>query len=203
MHSESIVRDVKAINVALCSQYGCFGTLKDRPRFKLIWSDEEYELRHGNFDIVYNGIYLRTEENVTKLVPKYSYIKERWILEKFFPPPGKLSKELPLAWKGTYEPIYVFDTNGVALIPRLDVCQVVIYAIDHPWERHKIAAMMQDQIIKQAEEEVNKMRELIQGNESSLTDSLHYGDAIPNALDSGAKPNIVEEKCKTTNHKPQ
>lgn len=94
------------------------------PIFKLVWSEDEREMRRGTFNEFYGEIFLRTFVGV-KNVPKYNYIKDRWILEKWQP---SAVLELPESERrGTYEPFYVFeDTNHNYLEPNLKAIEFLI-----------------------------------------------------------------------------
>lgn len=110
------------INKKLVETYGC--ELDGRPRYRLVWSDSATELRRGVHTKWYKKIWLGEWIGV-KECKKYTYIHERWILEKlqFFP-----VKELVDSEKGHYEPIWVFyDPQGGYQRPEL---KYVLYAIN-------------------------------------------------------------------------
>ena len=177
-------REVDAINKYLESNYGRY--LNGSPIFRLVWSDDMFENRWGQYEIYSGPIYLRSEEGV-RLVPKYNYIKERWILEKFCPPPNSITKELPDSIHGTYEPLYVFEARGKALTPILPVCQIIIYAILNPWELAKKKSLIET-LVKEVEEKDEEMFKDAISNESNiLLHRLHHGEAV---LNSGFKGDL-------------
>lgn len=96
----------------------------EQPMFKLVWSDNEIEKRHGTYEIFYGDIFVRTEVGL-KEVPKYSYISERWVLEMWVP---YENVEIPeTVGKGSYEPFWVFqDKQGNYLRPTIKALQFLV-----------------------------------------------------------------------------
>lgn len=109
------MENIKLINKRLLEEYGTGifisktqETIPDaRPKFRVVWADEQYEIRKGTFNIFSGGIFLRTEIGIKK-VRKYSYINERWILEKLVYAP---TEELPESEKGHYEIVWNFESK--------------------------------------------------------------------------------------------
>ena len=90
----------------------------NEPVYRLVWSDEQTEKRKGYFD--------GSNYHSIREMPKYNYIQERWILEKWFPPINNDSIDTS---RGTYEPVWVFeDKNNIHLEPTLIVIQIIIQA---------------------------------------------------------------------------
>lgn len=99
-----------------------------QPMFRLVWSEFQKENRLGEFNEYCGPIFIRTFTGV-KEVPKYNYIKDRWILEQWYPPAISYNKELPESRYGSYEPIYVFeDKDGNRLPLNQTVVEMIIYA---------------------------------------------------------------------------
>lgn len=96
------------------------GNLQGLPTYRLVWSDDERELRYGTFnDFTDSGLFLR-QVTETRWVLKYQNIVARWILEKWLGPEQAINPELPRSAQGSYEPFYVFEDNkGNALPPTL------------------------------------------------------------------------------------
>src|SRR5882724_10009065 len=86
--------------------------------YRLVWSNKIFEHRFGLFhDFTESGLFIR-EIRETRLVRKYNYINERWILEKWAPGNLTANKETPNSLTGDYIPIYVFETSkGEYLAP--------------------------------------------------------------------------------------
>jgi hypothetical protein len=150
----------------------------DQPLMRLVWSDDMHELRRGTFtDFDVHGNPIRT---YTKLetVLKYSYIKERWILEKWAPPEHVLNPELPESHKGSYEPVYVFeDFRGNSLLLNLKVAQMVarnsLLGKSRSLRKSEIAERHE-----QKEKQLDKRDWDILNDESALVSQLHDGSAI-------------------------
>lgn len=175
-------KEVDTINKYLETNYGRY--LNGSPIFRIIWSDDMFENRWGHYEIYSGPIYLRTEECV-KLVHKYNYIKERWILEKFSPPPISITKELPDSVHGSFEPLYIFESaKGIALKPILPVCQILIQAVLNPWERTKKNALIED-LVKQVEEKDEQMfKDMIENESNIFLHRLHHGEIILNSKET-------------------
>jgi hypothetical protein len=106
------------------------------PIFRVVWSEDQFEKRHGTFDDFLPGtqIYLRTVTE-TREVPKYrQWIHGRHILERLVVVPECNRAELP-ANKISYEPLWVFrkgddnETPEGYLPPRLDACKFIIDSV--------------------------------------------------------------------------
>ena len=113
--------DTKKINKKLAS---LGHHLDGRPLYRLVWSNDQIELRHGMYQNVVEfvdnegrkkDLYLGEQEQ-TKRTLKYPNNPDRWVLEKLyhFPP----NPELPESGQGDYEPLWVFqDKEGNYLSP--------------------------------------------------------------------------------------
>lgn len=130
--SESIV---KVINSQLKDLYGV-DIVTGLPIFRVVWSDDEMEYRHGTFDDFIPGtqIYIRTVTE-TRHLPKYrQWIHGRHILERLVLVPEFQQAELPAA-KISYEPLWVFrkgddnETPEGYLPPRLDAAKFIIDSV--------------------------------------------------------------------------
>ena len=105
-----MMETLETINQRLKDSYGTDITGM-YPNFRIVWSDGERELRRAEVNVFLAKVFLRTEYGV-QLLPKYPFIKERFVLEKFTPTDNP---ELVEGYKN-YEPIYVFeDKFGNAL----------------------------------------------------------------------------------------
>lgn len=130
--SQSIV-DV--INIQLKDLYSV-DIVTGLPIFRIVWSEDEMEHRHGTFDDFVPGtnIYLGSKTE-TRYLPKYrQWIHGRHILERLVLVPECNQSELPAA-KISYEPLWVFrkgddnETPDGYLPPRLDACKFIIDAV--------------------------------------------------------------------------
>lgn len=123
---------VKAINKRLQKLYP--------DTYRIVFSDNEFENRKGEFNVYFGTLFLRTETGIRN-VKKYPYIKSRFIIEKFVPPPLSFIEELPDSIKGSWEPLYVFEgAGGNYLKPIMKVALIVCNANQNPvkyWDRKK------------------------------------------------------------------
>jgi hypothetical protein len=96
--------------------------------YRLVWSNKILEYRRGLFRDFIEGTNILIREVVeTRLVRKYNYIHERWVLEKWAPGNLAGSKEVPESYNGDYLPVYVFDSStGVYLKPTEKVLKFII-----------------------------------------------------------------------------
>lgn len=177
---------VKQINKFLTNNYG-FG-LDGKPKFRLVWSDELFEVRKGIFERYSGSIYLGTFEGIQK-VPKYSYIKERWILEvytKAFPdifgPSIKHKSEIVMESDG-YEPLRVFQNKKREYLPpRLDVCKIICDGfselISRPAGRRLTEKQAFGNEIAEIDAETTHFFELLNAEDSTVMNQFHDKEAI-------------------------
>ena len=166
--------DVKVINDRLKDYFGKFED--GSPNFRVVWSDNEQEKRKTSQ--TESGFSLASP--IVQTVPKYSYIKERFILERIVPIPVQHATELTT--KLSYEPIWVFETSsGDALPVNWEVVNILI------------RTLLDQQIYKKGPykipegegnttEELNhrasKLEEVLYGNETSVGDALATGSGV-------------------------
>ena len=168
-------------------------TRNNEPKYRLVWSDDQREYRHGTFNDFYGEIFLRSVTEV-RFVPKYSYISERWILEKWIPPERAMHPELPESYKGSYEVFYVFEAaDGSYLKPTRKVVEFIINA-----DRREIGKLTPEerrdwyaqQEVKQRQADIDSL-----GDSTALVSLLHNREAI-------TVPDLSKIKKETTNAKP-
>ena len=116
--------EVDNINKVLSTRYG--KALDGRPFFRVVFSEDLFELRKGTFNEFYGSIYVRTYTGV-KQVRKYNYVLDRYILEMLHfneAPPEEVVR-----WDN-YECLYVFeDSKGNYLPPKLFAAEFVIWNV--------------------------------------------------------------------------
>lgn len=86
------------------------------PVFRLVWSSEARELRTGLVRVFLGDIFIREEVRTEEML-KYSWMPERWVLEKWWPPELTYNPELPNSKEGSHEPIYVFEDKNRKALP--------------------------------------------------------------------------------------
>lgn len=123
--------DLNDINEKLALYFGV--ELDGRPRYRVVWANDQREKRCGEFNEFYGPLFLRTAFGV-KEVPKYPQFKDRYILERLLFGPGL--KEIIDSDKGIYEAIWWFvDKDGNYLPPNLQVCTIIIRHLEAPKEK--------------------------------------------------------------------
>ncbi len=156
MTNNSVVNDInKKIKIHGSNIYG-------DPIFRVVFSDDEVESRHGTYRDYSGKIFVR-EVTEVRVVQKYPYIKSKWILERWAP--GELShhKDLVTVKDGVYVCVYIFqDLQFGYLPPLLKVAEIVINHLLHP--RTKGEALSQDKEIEERndEKEVDEIEKNIQ-----------------------------------------
>ena len=130
------------------------------PRVRLIWSEDAKELRYGEFEEFCGPLYLRTFVGV-KLCPKYSWMRERYVLERWFPPEVTFDIELPESNQGSFEPIYIFqDKYGKALPLNLRVVELICQAMfNQPPTRSQIRGELAADMDKKDKEETTALED--------------------------------------------
>jgi hypothetical protein len=151
--------------------------LHDLPNWKLVWSEDAMELRRGEFNEFMGSVFLRTVRDV-RWVRKYSYIKDRWVLERWFPPEVAYHEELPNSTQGSYEPVFVFeDKSGKPLPVTLKVLEHMIGAANQPRvsaEQRELEIM--NELKAQEDQEIAKFEEAI--DVSVIASLLHSKEGI-------------------------
>jgi len=142
--------------------------------YKLVWSTTELELRHGTFREFHDDVFVR-EVTETRWTRKYSYIHDRWILERYIPPELVASaKELVLGNEGSYEPIYVFeDGDRQYLEPNIKVLEFILNMAERP--HHITQTELMNQLKDREEKEV-----------LAIMEAMDYRSDIGAALATGS-----------------
>ena len=152
--------------------------LTTKPLFRLVWSDDQYELRKGTFGRFVQGIKV-SEESRVESAPKYSWIKDRWILEQWFPPNVAYTEELPDSVNGSYEPIYVFESNdGEALPLNKLVIEFVVSRALKPKTSGMLKKSISDANLEEREKRAAKEDWEVLNDEGPLVSQFHDGSAI-------------------------
>lgn len=118
------------INDIIKSRHGV--NLVGQPLFRISWSDAQTEKRFGVYNEFYGDIFVREIRGLRE-VPKYPYVKERWVLERWMPPALAYTSEIPSTAEGSYEPLFVFQTEqGESLPLNEEVIHKMIHMVLHP-----------------------------------------------------------------------
>ena len=148
--------DVDVFNTRLADTYGR-DDLK-RPRFRLVFSEDEYEKRIGNFK----------GQIGIELAKKYTYIKSKWVMEYLIDCPDEIN---------TYEPFFVFQTKNEEALP---VSWKALQKLVFMW-LHREDENIHDTTPTEAEmmdTTYKHFLEVISGEEGHLANSFGAGEAI-------------------------
>lgn len=176
---------VESINRQLIDLFG-IDSLSGQPIWRIVWSDDQYEHRHGTYDdYTEGGIYLRTVTEV-RYVPKYKqWIPHKYVLERLVLIPEVSSPELP-ATKMSYEPLYPFETDsGQYLPPKLEAAKFVINTVlaaqgKTSLAKYKdpMAGLNTEDYLEMKNQEINQLQADLFGNETDTGDAMAHGEAI-------------------------
>lgn len=124
--------------------YDSYRVIDGRPIYRIVWSDDQLELRLGTFTDWYGHILIRQEHKALREIKKYWYLKRPcWLLEKLVFMPSEyhlkdILEELVQARNGTYEPVYVFNDRDNNPIPVVEsVVEFIINSLHNPQKRTK------------------------------------------------------------------
>lgn len=166
---------VDEINQRLVDRYGKL--LDGRPHFRIVFSDDEYEIRVGDINVFYGKIFLYTKTGAQQ-VKKYSYLPERFILEMW--QNSVPCKEMPNP--NGYEPIYVFeDSKGNALPVVWRVIELICYLTMNPNSSDKIKSDIEATQMKIEQDDIKYFEDLFSENSSYELHKRHFGERISNA----------------------
>lgn len=157
-----------------------YGTLFENPRFRVIWSTDEFEVRESDFKQEVMGLNLPLVHDIRK-VPKYSYAMDRWVLEEIV-----YSKYLPqeLVERGpvAYEPLYVFWTGdaGEYQEPELfDVDQMCYYRVNNTLRGHKpTEADLKKKQLEQKKRNKELLRERLDDAIPEIPHAIKHGEGV-------------------------
>jgi hypothetical protein len=153
--------------------------LKEDPLFKLVWSNDEYELRTAKcakFDAHNNFI---GWEYKTDRLRKYSWIDQRWVLEQWRPPEVAYNSELPESINGSYEPLYVFQDERYNSLPlRLDVIQFIVKCALAPEKSEQLRKSISLEARENKDKKAMKESLEVLEDEGPLVSQFHDGSAI-------------------------
>jgi hypothetical protein len=155
--------------------------LTDKPIFRLVWSTDQTELRIGTFGIFDHLGRLISSKKRIERVKKYSWLIDCWVLEQWFPPEAVLNEELPESCFGSYEPIYVFETNEGKKLPlNLRVVQLIINVQCRPKTSEQLKKSLIQEELDQREKAAADQDWEILNDEGPLVSQFHDGTAILN-----------------------
>jgi len=150
-------------------------TLDGRPLWRLSWSETQLEKRRGTFnEFTESGIFIRTFVGV-KETPKYPYIQNRWILERYVSPEQGYTAELPESRSGTYEPFYVFEDSKRNMLPV--TLKAVEFIVSFAQQSAKVSPQDRKALVDKADAaEVAYFEDALECSE--ITNALHLHEGV-------------------------
>jgi hypothetical protein len=182
--------DAELINKFL-SKFGTIPNEPKKPLFRLVWTDEQIELRRGTYNIYYGDVFLRTETGVLT-VPKYPHLKGRYIIERWYPPEIYFTPELPESVNGGYEVKFIFEDKNYNRLPlRMRVVEILINSWMKP-DPSMLARMSRDKQLAEDKEKESYNKDIEEMDVSSdIMSNLHFGEGIiVPASYEGTAPNL-------------
>lgn len=149
-----------------------FGKFDDKPKWRIVFSEDQYENRLGTYnDYTREGIFLR-EVTEVRLVPKYKqWIHKKWVLEKLVEVPEVCQDEI--LSRLSYEPIWVFeDKKGNPLPPIWIAIEYLITSVEGK------RGVKLEEPNGNLEERIKRLEEYLFGDENAVTDSLAYREGV-------------------------
>lgn len=166
--------EIKVINQRLKDYFGVFEN--GESNFRVVWSDDLTEKRLT--DQTDSGFKLTVP--IMQEVPKYSYIKQRYILERIVPVPTSQLGELTT--KLSYEPIWVFeDAFGNALPPIWEAVNILIRTLlDQQLYKKGPYKLPEGEgnTTEEIEARVEGLEKVLFANETKIGDALATGSAV-------------------------
>lgn len=161
------------LNRHLKDAYGT--TLDGLPKFRVVNTHNLTEKRFGTFnEHTEGGIFLREVKGIQE-VPKYPFIRDRWILEHLVTYNDKsvISKECDV--KFGYECLYVFqDKDGNQLPLNKNAADVVVYFFLNR-HNHKRAA---HEILAEEEKKEDAKKERLKDMIGEMLSSPYFMDLV-------------------------
>ena len=165
---------IESINEKLLNEFGVELSCGNQPRFRVVFSEDQYEKRLTNFTD--EGFQLLHPE--VRLLPKYKqWVRSKFILERLVP----ISGETDLTTKVSYEPAWVFqDKSGNYLPPFFDGCKHVIESMFSAMGRSNTFVKYKDNSTSPEERalELKRVEDQLFGNETDIGDHLAYKTGI-------------------------
>jgi hypothetical protein len=165
--------DLENVNNWLKEKFG-----KDdlgRAKFRLSWSEDQFEKRRGTFNEFAGKIFVRKFTGIAT-VPKYPYVKERWILEQYIAFP---SVEIVSSENGSYEPVWVFsDKNGDYIRPIQRAVEFILWTLLFGTKDKMTPKGLKDEEQNQIESETKFFQEYLENDRPYLATMLANKEAI-------------------------
>ena len=184
--------DIITINNQLREEFG-IDTETTNPIWRISWSNDQFE--HRMTDRTPEGLSMLSPE--IRILPKYQWIKSRWILERLVIVPEFQAWELG-GKKVSYECIWKFeDRRNEAVPPMFPACQFIInlvYAAQGHSPMPKYIDPESKEPIEEQKKRIDDLMEELFGDESNLLGMTITGEAV--AYTGPSKMETKEEEIK-------
>lgn len=170
-----LAEPIEDINEKLVSHYGKYD---DRPNFRVIWSNDQFEKRwmtHTNegFELIHPEV---------REVPKYHhYVRDRWVLERLIPVD---ENQTDLTVRISYEPCWVFNhaETGEYIPPRFDMCSIIVESLLFASGNKNTFRKYQDPEVdpEYRARKLDKAYNDLFGNETPVADALRHKFGVVN-----------------------
>lgn len=113
-------------------------------------------------------------------MPKYSYLKGKWVLERWIDPALAYNPEIPDSSQGSYEPLYVFqDVNGNSLEINEEFMNMVIFNLLHPALPGDRKSKLRTEMEENDRKELRETEDVLESQGRSwIGNQLHSREAI-------------------------
>ena len=171
--------EIEQLNSRIGSEYR---SIDNRALFRLIWSENAFENRHGTFrEFTQSGLFIREITEVRK-VRKYNYIHNRWIFEAWAPGNLTANPETPDAHNGDYIPVYVFENkNGEYLPPNEKVVRFLIAALHGKIKKDEAPSReyLEERHIQTLEDSLDDHPSWFQTRTGPTRNAIWYAGGVP------------------------
>jgi|SRR5215510_186190 len=170
-------QEVQIINQKLIDFYGV-DTITGKAMWRVSWSNDQYEKRLTKYTP--EGLEMLFPEVIE--LPKYQWVRDRWILERLCLVPIVNQAEIPADIQ-SYECMYPFENAYThdALPPNLEAAKFVVdtvYAAMGKTSLRKYVDEEEKHPIEHKQARIDKLVEELFGNESDLLGRTITGEAV-------------------------
>jgi hypothetical protein len=149
--------------------------IKGEPIFRLVWAEDQFEMREGTFNEFKGELFVRTVYGV-KRTPKYPYVKGCWVLEQYFSPEVTQIKEIKD--HNGYEAIYTFIHKFQPLQLRLRVVELIMKAKHEARKSSMLSKSLLQNYLDDKEKKADDYTYNAIDSPSAMEMSLRLGDGV-------------------------
>lgn len=164
---------IEAINKKLIDNYGYSNKGIEYPRFRVVFSDTQFEKRVFKTDFYFEGLQVSSGTKIEE-VPKYPFVKGKHVFEIHCPTDNE-----EIADKGgNYEPLWTFEDAEQRPLPvEWDMVEYLCQALNAPVIR-KTQKDIDDEENKHIEKAAAEEYAMIDNNSPYLATMLNNKEAV-------------------------